>query len=500
MRIKEWNRVESKLRDMSSFPMSAKKSFLLLAGIYMVGISAILRANFNYIDDMARVLYGYWGWANFSRYLSIICSCFIHADTYLTDVSPLPQLIAAAIMALSGVVLLVILYGRTQFTIIEILALVPFGLNPYFLQCMSYKYDSPYMALSVFCAIFPLLFRKKRAVVYIAVSFIGTLAVCTSYQASTGIYPILVILIMLRMWNNKEENIGQIAQFCIRSVVGYSVGILTFRIFLMKTFDTHNGTYYVSSELPGIRSFIPNFFQNLGKYYSLVQSDFKWWWLVIALLLVVGFIWTMFVTSKQNPWIGMLVSVLALVCMGILCFGLYAALTKPSFDPRTMYGFGILLTLLSATIAEQKKDLVIKVPVIMIGWVFFVFAFTYGNALYVQKEYTDFRITQVIEDLNDLEIFTTGEPVTVQIAGSIGYSQVIDNMPQNYQMLNRLVPMTFGDDDWWWGTYGFYHYYGLKNVVLDRDIDLTTYDLPVIEDHIYHTIRGKDNYILIELK
>jgi hypothetical protein len=117
----------------------------------------------------------------------------------------------------------------------------------------------------------------------------------------------------------------------------------------------------------------------------------------------------------------------------------------------------------------------------------------------VQKEYTDFRITQVIEDLNDLEIFTTGEQVTVQIAGSIGYSPVIDNMPQNYQMLNKLIPSTFSGD-WMWGLYGFYNYYGLENVVQDDDIDLTTYDLPVIEEHMNYTIRGKDNYILIELK
>jgi hypothetical protein len=72
-------------------------------------------------------------------------------------------------------------------------------------------------------------------------------------------------------------------------------------------------------------------------------------------------------------------------------------------------------------------------------------------------------------------------------------------MPQNYQMLNRLVPITFREN-WDWGEFGFFNYYGLKNVVLDEDIDLTTYDLPIIEEHMYHTIRGKDNYILIELK
>jgi hypothetical protein len=493
MRSKKFNQFSSKLRELS-FGISAKKSFLVLLGIYLAGISAILRANFNYIDDMGRVARGNWGWRYFSRYLSIICSFFIHTDTYLTDVSPLPQLIAVAIMAVSGIVLLVVLYGRMQFTIMEILALVPLCLNPYFLECISYKYDSPYMALSVFGAIIPLLFRKKSAVVYIAVSAIGTLVVCTTYQASSGIYPILVILIMLRMWNNKEENNGRIARFCIRSVIGYGVGILVFRIFIMGLVDT-----YVSNSLPGIRSFIPNFFHNLKQYYSLVQSDFKWWWLVIVLLLMAGFIWTIFSTSKRNPWLGMFVSILALLGMGILCFGLYPALIKQLFDTRAMYGFGILLTLLSVTIAEQRKVLAVKVPVLLLGWIFFVFAFTYGNALYVQKEYTDFRISQVIEDLNDLEVFTTGEQVTVQISGSIGYSPVIDNMPQNYQMLNRLIPITFREN-WTWGLFGFYNYYGLKNVVWDDSIDLTTYDLPVIEEHMYHTIRGRDNYILVELK
>jgi hypothetical protein len=150
--------------------------------------------------------------------------------------------------------------------------------------------------------------------------------------------------------------------------------------------------------------------------------------------------------------------------------------------------------------AEQGNVIVVKVPVVSFSWILLVFAFTYGNALYTQKEYTDFRINQVIEDLNDLDVFNTGEKMTVQISGSIGYSPIIANMPQNYQMLNRLIPITFRTSSWTWAGYGFYHYYGLKNVISNGAIDLTTYDLPIIEEHMYHTIRGKDNYILIELK
>ena len=120
-------------------------------------------------------------------------------------------------------------------------------------------------------------------------------------------------------------------------------------------------------------------------------------------------------------------------------------------------------------------------------------------ALYCQKEYTDFQIQMVIEDMNDMEGFLSEEPMVVRITGIIGYSPVIQNMPQNYNILNRLVPITF-QGSWWWGQADFYQYHDLKNAAEDPSVDLTTYDLPVLEEHMYHVIWGKDTYMLIELK
>ncbi len=120
-------------------------------------------------------------------------------------------------------------------------------------------------------------------------------------------------------------------------------------------------------------------------------------------------------------------------------------------------------------------------------------------ALYCQKEYTDFQIQMVIEDMNDMEVFLSEEPMVVRITGIIGYSPVIQNMPQNYNILNRLGPITF-QGSWWWGQADFYQYYDLKNAAEDPSVDLTTYDLPVLEEHMYYVIRGKDTYMLIELK
>ena len=66
------------------------QAFFLLAFLYVLGISAILRADFNYIDDLGRVAQGYKDWDGFSRYLSNFLSTFLHTDQYLTPGKSLP--------------------------------------------------------------------------------------------------------------------------------------------------------------------------------------------------------------------------------------------------------------------------------------------------------------------------------------------------------------------------------------------------------------------------
>lgn len=475
--------------------LSAQKSFFVLLGIYLLGLVALFRANFYYIDDMGRALHGYKEWQYFSRLLSNLLSPGVHMDNYLTDVSPLAQLLAVAIMAASGILLLSILYERGRFTVWELLALVPLCLNPYFLECISYKYDAPYMAISVFAGIFPLLYRKKDTVSYIAVSILGALIMCMTYQASSGIYPMLVVLLMLQMWRQKESY-RRIGQFCAQSLIGYGAGILIFKLFIMVPNET-----YVSNSLPGLKEFIPNIFKNLTHYYSLICTDFKWWWLVIIVLIAAAFIGLMSRSSQQSCVRNSLAAILTFLFMGSLCFGLYPALEKPLFAPRAMYGFGVFVTLLMVIVVKETASVLFRSPVMLLSWTFFVFAFTYGNALDVQKEYSDFRVAQVIEDLNDMEIFTKGQPVTLQIVESAGYAPAIRNMPQNYQILNRLLSEhNCFSDETDWGTYRFYNWFNLQNVVKNENIDLRTYELPILEEHMYHTIRGRDSYILVELK
>ena len=469
-----------------------KKVFLSLFLIYAVGISAILRANYNYIDDQGRVAYGYQEWEGFGRYLSNFLSNFLHADPYLTDISPLPQLIAAGTMALAGLVIYHLVLETKSFWWAGIIALIPLGLSPYFLECFSYKYDAPYMALSVLFSVVPLLVWQYSTRLYLIASILSILGVCLTYQASSGIFPMFVVLLCLKRWNAKT-NKKTIITFLLYSVIGFLSGMVIYKVFIMPPADA-----YVSNSLPDLPELLPVAFEHLKQYYQKVIEDFKKEWIVLILLLVCCFIESMVLSSKQGKIIALFISLIAVCFMCMLAFGAYVVIEKPLFEPRAMYGFGILIALLNIG-AISEKTWTSKLICAILGWIFFVFSFTYGNALSAQKDYENFRIEAVVMDLSELDVMANDTAKQVQIVGSVGLAPILRNMPQDYNMLNRLIPIQFREK-WIWGCYQWRHYYGLKNVNVNLNTDLKDAHLPILKESAYHTIRGDAHNILIEVR
>jgi hypothetical protein len=72
-------------------------------------------------------------------------------------------------------------------------------------------------------------------------------------------------------------------------------------------------------------------------------------------------------------------------------------------------------------------------------------------------------------------------------------------MPQDYQILNRLVPITFQDSAWYWGTYGFTNYYGLPYIPVVMEGNYQDLRLPVVVQNSFHTIASDGEHIWIHL-
>ena len=465
--------------------------------IYSISISAIIRANFYYIDDLSRASSGMKGWDHFSRYISVWLSQVIHADSYLTDISPLPQLIAVVFLALAATILLHML-KQEKITFWMIIAAVPLALTPYYLECLSYKFDAPYIALSVLVSIAPVLLwgdSKKNRIIYAVAVAAGALIMCMTYQASSGVFPMLVAAVAFKRWNSGEE-IKKVLIFIGISAAAFIVGVGVFKYFILKPVFSYVTTYQAPvSSLPATT------FNNLKTYFSVIFRDFKPAWLILCGAVVLDYIITSTLNSRKNKLLAFAVSALTAAVMLLMSFGAYALLEKSFFNPRAMYGIGACIAILGISATAQKHSWISRAATVALAWMFIVFAFTYGNCLNVQAQYTDFRINQIIADLNDLEEFNNDELKTVKFSGNIGLSPIINNIRRNdYTMLDSLIPTPFGDETDL-STTGFYYYYNIPNIVrYDLFTELDAGKLPVLKDTMYHTIRGNGIQFLIELK
>lgn len=471
-----------------------KKLVILVFLINLLGVFAIILANFNYVDDIGRVANGYQGWDDYNRYTSVFLSTFLHADSYLTDISPLPQILASIIISISGIILINTINSNTK-TIYKAFAIIPLGLSPYFLECLSYKYDSIYMALSIFGMILPLLYYKYNKYLYFLIVFLGTLLTTTTYQAALGIFPMSILLLTLIQWN-KKESLKEIFTWSVISALGYLTGLLLFKEFIMSDFNN-----YISNDILPLSELIPNTILQYKNYITCFLNDFKDVWLYLIVSIIIISILSSIINSKQNKLLSLLVTLVTFILMALLQFGIYPLMAQCSYYPRAMFGIGAFICLISLNINFNKLLQLLFIPVIALGWCFFAFTFTYGNALIVQNDWGDFRIELVVQDISELDIINNSEYpyIYVQLNGNIGDSEILSNMPQNYSILNRLIPTIFSSG-LYYTQYKFYEYYKLYNVRLSTFINFKEMDLEIIKDTYYHTISIYENYILIELK
>ena len=474
------------------------KPVLLMFGIYLLGILTVIRANFMYLDDVGRSAQGYRGWYDWSRYISEFLSVLIHADFHLTDISPLPQLLAILFLAVSSVLLVYVLNNK-KIMIIGFLACIPLGLSPYMLENLSFKFDAPYMALSVLASIVPFLFLAHNKA-FVFCSIISMLVMCMTYQVASGIYPIITLVLCFNDWNGKRKTNREIFLFLGKAILSFCVAMVIFKLFM----------YFPRPTIP-ISQMISGIWTNLQTYTNTINNDFGLIWKVVFGIIICFFIVKSFRTSVQNKMISFLAAILLLCLLFVLSYGVYLALSQPLFAPRAMYGFGVLLAIISIYIVSEFDSKTAKIFTLALSWSFFVFAFSYGNALADQLRYANFRITILLQDLSALypDKDKDENKITIQLKNTIGYTPVVKNIAIHNPVIYRLVPQKLSENSVWDDFYyldyfnfaSFQATANLKRTTKDNEsyIDFNTMDLPVVLKTYYHTIRSDGKHVLVEL-
>jgi len=468
------------------------KPSLWMFVVYSLGILTIIRANFYYDDDFFRAVLGTRGFNYFNRYVAEILSIFIHANFKLTDISPLPQLLAALMLAVSSVLLVYILCNK-KITVISLLASIPLGLSPFFLECLSYKYDAPYMALSVLASIFPFIFmNRKRAFLFFSV--ISLLIMFMTYQAASGVYLMIVLILCFQDWNTQRKTNKEILSFAGTSLFAYVLVMLIFKFFIMKP----PVKIYVSSEMLPINQLIPGLLLNIKIYIHFIISVLSLVWIICIALVVIFFLFKSVQVSSQKKLIALMLSFFVICLSFLLSYGIYYMLKHQVLALRLTYGFGVWLAILCVYITYNYSKIA-KIAALALCWSFFVFAFSYGNALADQMRYTNFRVGLLMHDLSTL--FPEENKVSIQFDKTIDYTPSVKLLAEKYPVTAWLRVKMY-EKTWQYIYFMDYFNFGqMQNQKYTEDtLDYDTLDLPVVLDTYYHTIKSDGEHVLVVLK
>ena len=470
-----------------------KKEFISSVGflfiIYFLAIFSIIRANFNYVDDLRRCIDGYGLAGVFSRHISKHLSHLLHASNHIADISPLPQLVACLILAITGFILVKIICNKTNKLLL--IASLPIGLSPYFLECFSYKFDAPYMALSILACVFPFLFMQKKWWLFSLVSIASILVMTMTYQAASGIFIMLTVYFFFTNFLYKKNSTKDNFLFLSISLVSFCIAIMVFRYFFMEPIDFG----YVATDIASSENIITIFLRNIKKYFTILFSGFNITWKILSLAIIIIFYIKAIVLSKINKILSTFLTTFFLGFLLLSIFGLYLFLQAPLFVPRAMYAVGVFIAILCIDIGFSLKK-IFSIPAIALIWCCFVFSFAYGNALADQKRYNTFRTELLLHDLSSLLPVKTDKPYSIKLINNAGYSPVVEHTAVNNPMIKKLVPRNLGGG-WPWGYYYLTRYH---KFMLKMDENIADEEMPVIFDSYYHTIKNLDNNIVVILK
>lgn len=446
----------------------------MLLALYFLILYPILRANRYYNDDLKRALIGHTGWDSNGRPLTTLLMKLMQCyDSALVDISPLTQILAIVVLAWIGVLIARRYAIRSPW--MAALVAFPLGAQPFYLENLSYKFDSLSMSLAILLALLPILTLGGHRRGW----WLGVLSLFASlcfYQPAINVTLIFILL---------DVVIAQLHEVSVRQWLGrlvsrvLQIGLTMVLYQLIVGLHIHG---WVGHEVRKIHSVdeLPLLGTNLADFYRFIGSSFDQQWQTYFLpLLIVLAIFPVVVSLRyalrrraQQTRLGLvalliggaLLPVVALLCIA----GPMLLLLKPELEPRVMVGVGALLVaalvVMHAALAQwQRSTRWTLAAGCMLGLGMCSLASAYGNALGEQKAYEDHIATSLGDDLAGLKASEGIQGFLLD--GGIGFAPVTSHVATIFPMINLLIaPYISSTDRFHTTDFLMYYVDGLTNI------------------------------------
>lgn len=438
-----------------------------------------------YYDDLNRALTGY-GWSQDGRFVATIVMTIMSFGSILIPPYPLTIILSAIIIIISGEILnraLLHSENKNGWTI-GLLLLT----SPFYIENLSYRYDSVPMSLSILFSIVPFLFIKNKA--FPVISILCLFMSFGLYQTSVMIYPVLTGCFILKsaIYNERLEIKKYIVTPIACLVLSYF--IYYFAIKLIGNVPHRSSTLPISmSSISIIKSRV---FEYIHLFLSLLRSRY----IIPAsfFLAVVTYITSISFYKHKIKYLKVIIITYLLTALIMCAMSLPNIILETMFvTPRTMVVFPFIF-LPWLMLSELHRDNVTKTIILIFIFTITLYSFilisAFSESIKNNDEYSKFIGDNVYSDLSTLEIkneytvSTIGQPLP-PIRNKILYNEL--------PILHYLSPVYIKPGSYW-ANLSLFKYKRVYNNDRDRkDNNLECDNALIIRKGIYTIYSDGEN-------
>lgn len=412
------------------------KCAFLLATCLFVTLSIAL-SNTPYLDDIRRQMTGE---ANFgkhaSRYGSDYIAYMINGGSYLPDLGNFSYLLSGVLMTLTVIITSASLSRHRHMHWATCFSGIVMVINPWFLNCLVFRFDNPYMSLSLLASVLPFIYYGQRK--FYPISICSLFVMFNTYQASSGIYLVVLIAKVLLEMQGKQA-----VQEIIKKVTG---GLLSFAIAsiaylvevkLLPGDFVRNGLH---TTLPPLSRLIPTAIQNYQAYWTTIVADSKRSWVLLSAFVLLVFVVTF--KSSKHRLAAITINSLAVFAMLLASYGIYAVNAESLIESQLRYGYGLayaigIMAILAAQTFIRKADqYVLAGPVALLAFFMVSFSATYAYTAYANEQYFQIQATILTANLNQ---DIPEKEATIYSSYLLNDSQVYQSSLKKYPVMSRLA-------------------------------------------------------------
>ena len=392
-----------------------KKSLYITLVLSVVYIIPLLIANYDYLDDYGRNLYGY-GWQHDGRFISTVLSKIWSLNNANLSIFPFSLIISALILGFTGYILTYLFKLEINRTI-KLTSLLIITM-PTFLGNLVFKFDCLPMSLSLLVIVFPFLFYNSSLKFFI-LSVLGIFLSLGLYQSSATCYFIVgsLFLIQALLDTNWKLFFNRffifIVSFCI-AFLGYIAVVKLGQLPVSNRIETIFGNEHFSDLLIANNEI---FLQRL----DLLLSSGNYLYLVVFFIIVsfIGFLNYIYNNVKNlNKIMGLPLVAFILIINLWLISSVNIILKETYWDLRTFCGLGFLLVNISFFQKYLKGYLarLSRVSTFFLLAYSFILMAQFGRILTNQNQFQQSIVSDLTPYFKDESIKKMGMIGTLKIA------------------------------------------------------------------------------------